>query len=244
MRFADPTKRCVKVEVAAERLRQNGPSTEALLHKRGKKALTFHDNCTDDGFVFGSREGEHCLLRIRIESANDNAIIPIESITHVQLLHQMGRVRNLQIAETENSAHLKETTALIEPGMLRRRGGVSYDRDETVLTEELIFQLHIRVVLEGGGRREDDIVKTFSWKTVPKVKRTVPLCWKGIQLGRGSISPRQLQTARSQVSNSMGSDGRVDCRRRRGTCGRRDRTTFLPIVSWNHTLRVCQAMDA
>ena len=243
MRFADPTERCVKVEVAAERLRQNGPSTEALLHKSGKKALTFHDNCTDDGFVFGSREGEHCLLRIRIESAKDDAIIPIESITHVQLLHQTGQMRNLQIAETVNSAHRKETTALIEPRMLRRRGGVSCARDETMLTEELIFQLHIRVVLEGGGHWEDDIVKTFSWRTVPKAKRTVPLCWKGIRLGKRSIEPHQLQTTSSQVSDSMGSDGRVDCRRRRGTRGRRDRTTFLPIVSWNHTLRVCQTMD-
>ena len=240
MRFADSSERCVKVEVSAERLRRNGRSTEALLHRKGKRALTFHDSCSDDGFVFGSRAGEHCLLRIRMESVIDDAVIPIENVTHVQLLHQMGRMRNLQIAETENRAYVKETTALLEPWMLRRRGGAAHD--EAMLMEELIFQLHIRVALEGAGRCEDDIVKTFCWRTVPKMKMTASLCCKGICMGTQSTAPHSLQTDRSPMPSSMG-NGRADCRRR-GTRERREMATFSPSVSWIHTLNLCQDADA
>ena len=151
----------------AERLSCAYPSIDTLLHGKGRNAFTFRDGHEDDGFVFGSKEGEYCLLRIRIENSSDAPSALIDGIVDVQMVFQGGRTVNPKMAEKQTQPHLKEVVVLLEPEMLERRvtSGSSIDIAKAV-KRDARFQLHVQVTLADESGTQADIAKIVSWRTV------------------------------------------------------------------------------
>ena len=161
---------CVRVLVNAERLTKSYPSHETLLFGRGKDAFAFRDCDGDDGFVFGSKNGEYCLLRIRIENSPDGQKEQIDSIVDVQMLYQSGGTLNLKTAEGQQHPHYKEVVALLEPAALSRRVSSGSPADlEKSCSRDMRFQLHIQVALADSARQVD-IAKTICWRTISSAR--------------------------------------------------------------------------
>ena len=160
----------MRVLLRAERLSKTYPSHEKLLFGRGKKAFAFDDGDGDGEIVFGSNEGEYCLLRIRIENSQSGRPLPLSSIADVQMLYQGGCTVNLKTAESKGCSHRKELVVLLEPETLLRRVTSGSPADVgKALKRDARFQLHIQVALAGTGKIVD-ISKTLSWRTVPRAR--------------------------------------------------------------------------
>ena len=151
----------------AERLSCAYPSIDTLLHGKGKNAFTFRESYESDGFVFGSKEGEYCLLRIRIENSPEAPSALIDGIVDVQMVFQGGKTVNPKMAEKQTQPHLKEVIVLLEPKMLERRvtSGSSIDIAKAV-KRDARFQLHVQVTLADESGTQADIAKIVSWRTV------------------------------------------------------------------------------
>ncbi len=164
----------------AERLTKTYPSPDVLLYGKGKDAFTFPDSTLDDGFLFGSVIGEYCLLRIRIESSQENQRLRIGSITGVQMLYQSGGTVHLRIAEVETRPLCKEVVVVMEPEALRRRVSSGSPSDiERSGHRDARFQLHIKVELVDSDRQVD-IAKTICWRTISAAKSALLFGAQGI----------------------------------------------------------------
>ena len=151
----------------AERLSKTYPADARLQFGGGKKAFAFAGGDGDDGIVFGSREGEHCLLRIDIESSPAGQPLPIDEIVNVQMLYHCGGTKDLRMVSLKSSDHRREVVVLLEPHALTARGtsGSTGDVDRAV-KRDARFQLHVQAVAAGSDKIVD-IAKTVSWRTVP-----------------------------------------------------------------------------
>ncbi len=160
----------MRVLLRAERLSKAYPSHDKLLFGRGKRAFAYDDGGEDDEIVFGSKEGEYCLLRIRVENSQAGRPLPLGSIVDVQMLYQSGLTVNLKTAEQKGGPYRREVVVLLEPETLLRRvtSGSPADIGKAV-RRDARFQLHIRIAL-GGTDRVVDISKTLSWRTVLRSK--------------------------------------------------------------------------
>ena len=155
------------MHLQAERLFRAYPSVDTLVDGKGRKAFTFRDCDEDDGFVFGSKEGEYCLLRIRIENTPEAPSALIDSIVDVQMVYQGGTTVNPKMAEKQTARpHLKEVVVLLEPETLKQRvtSGSSSDMAKAV-NRDARFQLHVQVSLAESGKHAD-IAKIVCWRTV------------------------------------------------------------------------------
>ncbi len=146
--------------------------------------------------MFGSKNGEYCLLRIRIENSPGDRQEQIDSIVDVQMLYQSGGTLNLKTAEGQHRPLCKEVVALLEPEALRTRVSSGSPADlEKSCRRGVRFQLHIQVALADSGRQVD-IAKTICWRTVSSARPSMlyggqGMGWKHITSFFGAGLPRQ-----------------------------------------------------
>ena len=168
-----PSLTFLRVRLLAERLSRTYPSDRKLQFGRGKKAFVFACGDGDEEIVFGSKEGEHCLLRIQIESSPAERLLPIEEIVSVQMLYQSGVTMDLRMVKRKSSDDRREVAVLLEPQALAARvtSGSPVDVDRSAKRDARL-QLHVQVAVADSDRIVD-IAKTVSWRTVPSARQSL-----------------------------------------------------------------------
>ena len=184
---------CLRVRLLAERLSRTYPSDRKLQFGRGKKAFVFADGDGDEGIVFGSKEGEHCLLRVQIESSPAERLLPIEEILGVQMLYPSGVTMDLKMIKRKSSGDRREVVVLLKPQVLVAKVmSGSPENIDPAAKRDARFQLHVHVAVADSDKIVD-IAKTVSWRTVSSARRSLKSA-QGAKLEEVKCAPYVLRS--------------------------------------------------
>ena len=145
-------------------------SPETLASIRGKEAYDFGRSSGDGGRVIGSRDGEHCLLRILLKSIN-GVPIPIERIQAVQAVCiSSDETRELGSIAVTSTPVQWTVSAVLDPATLTRladKAQPSTIRDGRQKSD-FDFEVRLVIVLPDSSRPMLAVCRTVSWRLVPR----------------------------------------------------------------------------
>ena len=159
------------MDISAVRLSRSCVSSpEALTSIRGKAAYDFGRSTGDGGRVIGSRDGEHCLLRILVKSAS-GVPIPIERIQAVQAVCLVSdEIRELHSFASESTRGQWTVAAVIDPATLQSLADKAQSSAATDNGQksDFDFELRLVIVLPDSSHPTMALCRTVSWRLVPR----------------------------------------------------------------------------